>query len=514
MRHKVLIVNTFFDEYRRLGGSPWRVPRGSGHVFLAGAFNPDTVEVRLHSEQTDGYLVDRALLGWPDMVVVTGLTSALDRMLHIAACAKTLNPRVITVAGGPAVRALPVFAGRRFDHACTGDVEDLREVAIMHWGESATAAPGDLFPRLDLADRRGRIGYVESTRYCNFRCAFCSLTGEQRSYRKYGIDHIRRQIEATGKRQIIFLDNNFYGNDRSFFDARIELLADLRRRGVIDGWSALVTGDFFAREANIEAARNAGCVSLFSGVESFDADQLAAYNKKQNGVVPQVEMIRSCLDHGILFQYGIMLDPSTRSVAELEAEIDFILATPEIPLPAYFTLPIPLLGTPYFRDCRDKGLLLPNMRLREMNGVTLTLRPRDGMRETMHFVRRLVDLRGRKTRVFAHAARFSARYATRLSPLQQLAAWAVPVLTTFPGFATSPLKPRLRRPRQTFHAPSEAIDPAYTPAFQLDPAFAHHYHPTRVTDDWGGIAEGLADDLVEPLVEPVEPSLREEILQP
>ena len=55
-------------------------------------------------------------------------------------------------------------------------------------------------------------------------------------------------------------------------------LADLKRRGAIDGWSALVTGDFFARDANIEAAARAGCVGLFSGVESFDQTQLAAYN--------------------------------------------------------------------------------------------------------------------------------------------------------------------------------------------------------------------------------------------
>ncbi len=79
MRKKILIVNAFFDDYRRTKGSPWRIPRGSGHVFLAGAFNPATTEIRLYSEQTDGYLLDAELLGWPDMLVLTGLTSGLDR---------------------------------------------------------------------------------------------------------------------------------------------------------------------------------------------------------------------------------------------------------------------------------------------------------------------------------------------------------------------------------------------------------------------------------------------------
>ena len=37
-RKRVLIVNVFLDEYRRLGGSPFRVPRAMGPVYLAGAF--------------------------------------------------------------------------------------------------------------------------------------------------------------------------------------------------------------------------------------------------------------------------------------------------------------------------------------------------------------------------------------------------------------------------------------------------------------------------------------------
>ena len=36
-------------------------------MFLAGAFNPATTEIRLYSEQTDGYLHDAELLGWSDI---------------------------------------------------------------------------------------------------------------------------------------------------------------------------------------------------------------------------------------------------------------------------------------------------------------------------------------------------------------------------------------------------------------------------------------------------------------
>src|SRR5262249_46352727 len=128
-KNRALVVNVLFDEYRRTRGSPFRVPRGSGHVHLAGAFEPRAVDVRVYSEQVSGCLRAARLLAWPDMLVLTGLTSGFDRMLHLAAYARTLNPRVVVVAGGPAVRALPDASRRFFDRACLGDVEELREVA-------------------------------------------------------------------------------------------------------------------------------------------------------------------------------------------------------------------------------------------------------------------------------------------------------------------------------------------------------------------------------------------------
>lgn len=103
----------------------------------------------------------------------------------------------------------------------------------------------EMFPRFDLVHGLDRIGYVESSRYCNFRCSFCAPTGEGRPYQPYDLNYIRRQILAIGRRQtVLFIDNNFYGNDRDFFAARLALLTDLRARGELGEWSALVTGDF------------------------------------------------------------------------------------------------------------------------------------------------------------------------------------------------------------------------------------------------------------------------------
>ena len=492
-RKRILVVNVFFDEYRRLNGSPYRAPRGMGHVYLAGAFSRSLCDVRLFSEQYSGVLNDPKLLAWADMLVMTGVTASYDRMLHLTAYARTLNSKIIVVAGGPPVRALPLHAKRFFDYACTGPIEELQTVVREAFVPEYVA--NDMFPRFDLAPKGRILAYVESSRACNFRCSFCSLTGEKERYLTYDLDYVRRQILAVGNKQLVFIDNNFYGNDRSYFLARVEMLRELYRDRRIRGWSALVTGDFFAKPKNLSLVSEAGCKSLFSGVESFDAATLRSFNKKQNTMLPQVDMIRNCLEAGIIFTYGLMLDPTTRRLRDLRAEIEFVTGTPEITLPAFFTLAIPLLGTPYFRECLDQGKLYPNTRLRHLDGVTLAMQPLDATSDTLAFVRDLPNLRGYRHRVLRHVAGFMANYRGKLEPMQLYASVVTALLICTTSAASGPFQSPFRRHRPTFYGPTEELDPQYTPTMRVAEKFRRHFQPTMVTDAAGGLAPELIADL-------------------
>ncbi len=494
-RRRVLIVNTFLDEYRRTRGSPHRVPRSMGPPYLAGAFARDLWEIRLYNEQYSGLLTDLRLLGWPDLLVLTGITSSFDRMMHLTAYARTLNEKVVVAAGGPPVRALPLRSRAVFDYACTGDIEQLQDVIREAFG--ADYAAEAMAPRYDLPYGGGMFGYVETSRNCNFACSFCSLTGEKTKYRAYALDFVRRQIEAIGNKQICFIDNNFYGNNRDHFLAKVELCREIYQAGRIKGWSCLVTGDFFARPENLELVRRAGCKVIFSGVESFDEATLAAYGKRQNSIVPQLTMIRNCLEAGILFSYGVMVDPSNRHLDDLRAEIEFILNTPEITLPAYFTLAIPLIGTPYFRDCLDKDLILPNTLLRNLDGVTLTMRPLDGIDEVLAFVRGLPSIRGHRRQAFLHTVEFVKRYRGTLDPVQLLASVVTALLISTEFFASSPTRIGRRRVPQTYYGPTENLDPCYRPLIRMPSRYEFHFHPTHITDVAGRLHADVADDILQ-----------------
>jgi radical SAM superfamily enzyme YgiQ (UPF0313 family) len=111
-----------------------------------------------------------------------------------------------------------------------------------------------------------------------------------------------------------------------------------------------VTADFFTNADNLSLARAAGCIGFFSGVESFSRAQVSAFNKKQNLVLPQEEIIRSCLEAGLVFHYGLIFDLVEQTIDDLLAETDFIVANPRITLPSFLGFTIPLLGTPLFRQ--------------------------------------------------------------------------------------------------------------------------------------------------------------------
>jgi len=489
----VLIVNCYFDDSRQPIRRTTKIPQAVGPIYLAGAFDRELCDVRCYTELASGPLEDEKLLAWPDVLVLTGLTNSFDRMLHLTAYARTKNPRVIVVAGGPPVRSLPLLSRRVFDYACLGDIEELCSVIKDALGSEYVAET--MLPRYDLAYWLNRIGYVETTRYCNFRCSFCSLTAEGHGYKTYELDYIRQQILASGKRRrMFFLDNNFYGSDRNHFKARLDLMKEMRAAGQFKDWSALVTNDFFGRDENLHMIREAGCEVLFSGLESFDNDWLRNFNKLQNTRAPQVEMISKTLNASIVFAYGLMVDVSTRSIADLRRELHFITGTPEITIPAFVTLSIPLLGTPYFYECLKNRTILPDTKLRDMDGTTILQKPVDPMDQVVRFVDDLQSMKGYQGRVLKHTARFARIYHSKLTPMQMVFATgsgllvcAQPLATGFSSFAWA----RKRARPRTYVSSTEPLDHMYTPAFRVDSRFESYFKPTMVTNKQGELHEDI-----------------------
>jgi hopanoid C-2 methylase len=494
---RILVVNSYFDDLRDNVPRTRKMPMAIGPAYLAGVFDRDRCDVRVYNEVSNGSLEDPKLLAWPDMLVLTGLTTGFDRMLHIAAYARTLNAQVIVVAGGPAIRSFPRYARNFFDYCCLGDIEELCSVAREVFGDDSVAE--EMLPRFDLAHWIGEVGHIESSRNCNFRCSFCSLSAELKDYQKYDLEYTRKQILTVDRDFFLFIDNNFFGNDKKYFHDRIHLLTRMYKEKRFAGWGALVTNDFFYDDMNLTSARESGCVTLFSGVESFDSAWLRSMNKAQNNRLPQVEMISKCLDAGIVFLYGMLLDVTSRTVDDLEREVAFVLRTPEITLPCFLSLPIPFPGTPYFWECVEQRRLLPNIRVRDLNGTIISVKPLESMDRVQPFIAATQTMNGYRKRILRHTINFYRRYRQALTTPQMRLCLMNSGLLVAHEFLTAPGWIG-RRHKRTHVSGSERLDKVYQPAFQIDPRYRHYFSPTMLTDANGEIAPDLQDDISSPIL--------------
>lgn len=500
-KKQVLIVNCYFDELRLPVRRRFKVPQAITPAYLAGAFSSRFCDIKLHNEQYLGPLIDRRLLSFPHMLVLTGLNAAFDRMLHVTALARTINPEVVVVAGGPAVRALPLYASRFFDYCCTGDIEQLKDVIGAVFGKEYVSdsldEDGRLVPRFDLVNWMRFCGYVEASRNCYHRCNFCTLTGEDRAFQVYPVSYLRRQIEALGRRRrILFVDNNFGGIGHRLLQERFNLLKEVRESGLIRFWGAMVSADFFSPE-NLSMAKETGCITLFCGIESFDTRTLDRFGKPP--ARPQIEMIRHCLDQGIPFSYGLLLDITRRTVAEMTEEIEFILGTPEIPLPSYISLAVPMLRTPLFYGYLRENKILPNIKIRDLDSTTITLKPLDPLDRVVDFVRSIQTLSGFRQKVIRHLKGYMRIYGRHFTPDYLPFFLNAHYLLTIPNLPT--VGPEILvtgkgRYRRTFVGSTEPLDRIYKPPFGINPEFAGHFRPTLLTDSRGCLNPELAPDLL------------------
>jgi hypothetical protein len=390
---------------------------------------------------------------------------------------------------------LPKLSRRYFDYVCSDDVEQV--VALV----DAVFGPGHAaeipIPRHDLLPGSRIIGYAEASRNCNFHCNFCSMTAEGREFMSYDLDDVRRQIEVLGYRQcVMFLDQNFFGGPRAHFKARMALLKELYEQRKFGGWAALVTADFFTNADNLSLARAAGCIGFFSGVESFSRAQISAFNKKQNLLLPQEEIIRSCLEAGLVFHYGLIFDLVEQRIDDLLAETDFIVANPRITLPSFLGFAIPLLGTPLFSRRLQEGQFLPNVRLRDMDGRSLVCHPEDAIEKAVAFAARMDKGLISKRKLAAHAWQFFRRYRTTLSKWGLLSglgnAWAM----SYPRCGSNG-RDGIRPGRdgcRSYLASSEPLGSLYRPRIWIPEAYRGHFEPLCVTDPDGELHAELIDD--------------------
>lgn len=319
-----------------------RVPGGHSVDLVDEVFGPEYTDTKLTRERYD-------------LVGVTAYTSGATRAYEIAAACRRRG--IMTIMGGPHASACPDEAQPHFDSIAIGECDEIwpqivRDAAAGRLGPRYQGQLSDLeatgFGRAvqELQPVNGRydVSAVQTARGCPVGCEFCSVTKfNGPKIRRRRIADIVDEWNATPRRFIFVVDDNFFGVGRRHAESAKELLRALIKHGKKRLWFSQTTINMGADAEGLRLAYRAGCRGMLVGFETFDAESLKEYSKGVNrrNVGHYQELVDGFHKAGIAIFGGFIIGsdhdtPETvadTALAAVKLGVDIIQITNLTPLP-------------------------------------------------------------------------------------------------------------------------------------------------------------------------------------
>jgi hypothetical protein len=361
-------------------------------LHIASLLDRSRYRVRLYHEMWHGpYPTGAIKLNEFAIVFLTGLQMDFDRMRQLSYFFQRTG--AVVVAGGSICTLFPDFARRFFHVVCGGGVECVVEVMRDYECRSLKPiyrSPQNNIHRYEVDYRFMRengitvpVHFIEASRGCNFKCDFCSIPAEKATHAVYAIRDVARNINnsiETSRRFSIrrlypfvsFIDNNLSNN----LGHLREICRILKEDKRVKMWGALVTQDVLRNRELIRLMAKSKCRDIFTGIESVNLSFNQLHDKRQNvkasaTLFDDIEYAESL---GMMIGYGYLFDPRITSIEQMKAELRLILQSDLLHHPYFISFVAPLAGTKLFWQAVERGDLLPNLRLRDLDGRCIAYR--------------------------------------------------------------------------------------------------------------------------------------------
>jgi radical SAM superfamily enzyme YgiQ (UPF0313 family) len=191
---------------------------------------------------------------------------------------------------------------------------------------------------------------IQTTRGCPYNCDFCCVSNIfGKKIKEIPVKHVVKDIEASGSRNYIFLDDNIIGNQR-YARELFKALIPLNIKWV--GQSSIS----FARDMEMmELAKKSGCRGLFIGLESVLDPNIQKY-KKLKSLEDTKESIKKILKMGIFIQASVIFGFDEDTHETFGQTVKFLIKN-RLSIAAINVL-TPYPGTRVFKKFKEGGRLL------------------------------------------------------------------------------------------------------------------------------------------------------------
>lgn len=356
MKYKILLIQPENKEINRVRRKQLNNFVQITMPYLAAFIDETLFDITLVDEYNQSVPFDRTF----DLVAITVNTPNARHCYDMAERFRSKGAKI--VMGGPHITLLPEEAAKHGDFLVVGEGERTWPVFLKDFvsgnakkryeDNEAPPLDGLPVPRWDLLHHRSSLmkGAVFATRGCPYHCRYCNLKQiYHNSFRTRPIDEVIREIKAVPSGYFVFWDDNFFA-DREYALAVMKAMKPLRKR-----WAAQATLRDCDDDELLGAAREAGCIYLFVGLESFSRASLADAGKPINRVGDYRAIIQKVYRYRILIQAGIVFgfDSDTKEVFA-----DTLSACEALGIDgATVSILTPLPKTPIYEDLKRENRL-------------------------------------------------------------------------------------------------------------------------------------------------------------
>lgn len=355
--------------------------------------------VREYNKNVDIKIIDAATMQYdlyelesfifseqPDIVGVSVVTFTANFAQQIFDYCKSLNTKILTVAGGCHPTALPFDLHADINVVGEGEVtlkevveykQGLRDISeingiayrnngveTLNQARSYTDVDTIPFPAWDLLPmdryshqypyktRNKKYATLITARGCPYNCRFCgvkNMWGKQVRYRNTAnvIKEIQTLVEKYDVSFLYIFDDTF-----TIRRARVvELCNEIKKFGI--KWACFSRVDLIDREL-LRTMKAAGCVEIQFGVESGNPDILRSI-KKGISLEEAEKAFRYAREIGINTKGFFMIGNDGETVKTVNDTIN--VAVRLNPTYGFFSILIPFPGLPIHEEYKNKGYI-------------------------------------------------------------------------------------------------------------------------------------------------------------
>ncbi|MCE5215130.1 MAG: B12-binding domain-containing radical SAM protein [Methanobacterium sp.] len=384
---KVLMINPPYSssKYRFIG----LVAPPLGIAYIAAVLEADGVEVKIIDApalELDYETIQKEVINFsPDIVAITSVTPTLNSALKVAQMSKEAHPGCLIILGGyhPTFTYQELLKNDFIDLIVRGEGEytmlelvqslqkreDLKRVKgiatkdfitpprpVIDDLDSIPFPARHLLPMKDykIMNMKLPVGTLISGRGCPYQCSFCAssaMHGQKLRLRSSGsvVDEMEHLVNDHKAEMLAFMDDTFCLNKK-----RINQICDeIKERKFDNYWGCTARVDTISEEL-LKKMKDAGCITLFLGVESADQQSLNELNK--NITISKIKKTFELTKKlGVRTIASVVLGMPGDTRKSIENTIRFVKKLE--PNYAVFSLATPYPGTDFYMKSKDDRLI-------------------------------------------------------------------------------------------------------------------------------------------------------------